>query len=102
LYVEPSAKTLVEVLKQFIWEYIIENPDLAVPQHGQRVAIRSVFDSLVQAAKERKFYLFPTASAGAIVKARRSGQIRVVADCVAGMTEKEVMHFHRSLQGLGV
>lgn len=102
LHIEPFAKTLVEVLKQFIWEYIIENPELAVPQNGQRVAIRSVFDRLATAAKEKKYYLFPTSFGGAIGKAKNSGQqIRVVADCIAGMTEKEIMQFHRSLQGLG-
>jgi dGTPase len=102
LYIEPFARTLVEVLKQFIWEYIIENPELAVPQNGQRVAIRSVFDRLATAAKEKKYYLFPTAFSGPIGKARNSGeQVRVVADCIAGMTEKEIMQFHRSLQGLG-
>jgi dGTPase len=102
LCIDPSAKTLVEVLKQFIWEYIIENPELAVPQNGQRVAIRSVFDRLAKAASEEQYYLFPAAFGGAIVQARSRGeQVRVVADCIAGMTEKEIMHFHRSLQGLG-
>ncbi len=103
LSIEPSAKSTAEVLKQFIWEYIIENPELAVPQNGQRVAIRCVFELLANAAAKKKYYLFPTASSEAIRRAKNKGeQIRVVADCVAGMTEKELMHFHRSLQGLGV
>jgi dGTP triphosphohydrolase len=66
------------------------------------VAIRSVFDRLAKAASEEQYYLFPAAFGGAIVQARSRGeQVRVVADCIAGMTEKEIMHFHRSLQGLG-
>jgi dGTP triphosphohydrolase len=102
LSIEPSAKSAAEVLKQFIWEYIIENPELAVPQNGQRVAVRCVFDRLLKASGEEKYYLFPTAFSGAIGRAKnRNEQVRIVADCVAGMTEKEIMHFHRSLQGLG-
>jgi dGTPase len=103
LMIEPSAKNAAEVLKQFIWDYIIENPELAVPQNGQRVAIRCVFELLVNATEKKKYYLFPTVSSGAVVRARNKGeQIRVVADCIAGMTEKEIMHFHRSSQGLGI
>jgi len=102
LSIEPSAKSAAEVLKQFIWEYIIENPELAVPQNGQRVAIRCVFDRLLKASSEEKYYLFPAASGRVIGRANnRNEQVRIVADCVAGMTEKEIMHFHRSLQGLG-
>jgi len=100
LFIEPSAKSEVEVLKQFIWEYIIENPELAVPQSGQRFAIRSVFERLAEAAKKDRYYLFPGAFRGAIERVKKRDQIRAVADCVAGMTEKEIMHFHRSLQGL--
>ncbi len=103
LSIEPSAKSTAEVLKQFIWEYIIENPELAVPQNGQRVAIRSVFELLMNAAAKEKYYLFPTTSGEAIRRAKsKAERTRVIADCVAGMTEKELMHFHRSLQGLGV
>jgi len=103
LSIEPSAKSTAEVLKQFIWEYIIENPELAVPQNGQRVAIRSVFELLMNAAQKKKYYLFPTASSETIRSTRnKAEQVRVVADCVAAMTEKELMHFHRSLQGLSV
>ncbi len=101
LSIEPSAKNVVEVLKQFIWEYIIENPELAVPQNGQRVAIQSVFERLAGAAKEEKYFLFPMAFREAIEQAKGNAhEIRVVADCIAGMTEKEIMHFHRSLQGV--
>jgi dGTPase len=100
---QSDAKREVEVLKQFVWEYIIENPELAVPQNGQRVAIRTVFMRLLQAASGDQHYLFPQAFQEAIARAKnRHERVRVVADCIAGMTEKEIMHFHRSLQGLGV
>lgn len=99
--IDSSAKNIVEVLKQFIWEYIIENPELAVPQNGQRVAIRSVFERLAEAARQKKYFLFPLAFRESIEKTKsRPQQIRIVADCIAGMTEKEIMHLHRSLQGV--
>lgn len=98
--VEAGARMEVEVLKQFIWEYIIENPDLAVLQNGQRVAIQTVFGDLVEASRQKKFFLFPSVYQEAISKARRAvDRVRTVADCISGMTEKEIMHFYRCLRG---
>jgi dGTPase len=100
--IDPDARREVELLKQFIWEYIIENPDLAVPQNGQRAAVRTVFTELLEASKARKYFLFPAGFQEIISRARTKGErVRTVADCVSGMTEKELMHFHRSLHGLG-
>jgi dGTPase len=98
--IDTEARREVEVLKQFIWEYIIENPDLAVPQNGQRVAIRTVFNELLKASAHKRFYLFPSVYQEVIAKAgRKDDRVRVVADCISGMTEKEIMHFYRCLQG---
>jgi dGTPase len=99
--IDSSAVRAVEVLKQFIWEYIIENPDLAVPQSGQRAAVRNVFTELLKASAERKYFLFPSGFQAIIASARNKRErVRTVADCVAGMTERELMHFHRCLHGL--
>jgi dGTPase len=101
--IDSYARCEVEVLKQFIWEYVIENPDLAVPQNGQRAAVRGVFTELLTASKDKKYFLFPSGFHNTISKAKtKRERVRTVADCVAGMTEKELMHFHRSLHGLGV
>ncbi|MEZ5402772.1 MAG: hypothetical protein R2729_24060 [Bryobacteraceae bacterium] len=98
--VDTDARRLVEVLKQFIWEYVIENPDLAVPQNGQRVAVRRVFQELLDASSAKRFYLFPTQYQETISKATKSEyRVRIVADCVSGMTEKELIGFYRRLLG---
>jgi dGTPase len=91
--IDPDAQRVVEVLKQFIWEYVIENPDLAVPQNGQRAAIRSVFKELLAASKLKKYYLFPMSHHETIARAHtKNERIRLVADCISGMTEREVMN----------
>lgn len=99
--IDPDARCEVEVLKQFIWEYIIENPELAVPQSGQRTAVETVFNRLMESAKKNEHYLFPSAYQAPIVSAtNKSERIRIVADCVSSMTEKEVVHIYRSLGGM--
>ena len=88
------------MLKQFIWEYIIQNPELAVPQNGQRVAIRTVFTELLGASSRKLYYLFPSGYQEIMTRARsKAERVRTVADCISGMTEKELMHFYRCLQG---
>jgi dGTPase len=101
--VEPEARREAEVLKQFIWEYIIENPELAVPQSGQCAAVETVFDRLLQASNGKRYYLFPAAYHARITHAKKKAdRVRIVADCISGMTEKELMHFYRGLGGITV
>ncbi len=99
--IEPEAELQVAVLKQFIWEYIIEDPILALPQQGQRRAIRSVFRTLLLAVKKRQHYLFAEGVRQRLqaVCDKREQEVRFVADYVAGMTEKEVLRVYRELRG---
>ncbi|MDX1982891.1 MAG: dNTP triphosphohydrolase [Bryobacteraceae bacterium] len=101
--IEPQARQVVEVLKQFIWEYVIENPELAVLQNGQREAVRTVFSRLLESSKEGRYYLFPPSSQDALASSTSDAQrVRITADCVSGMTERELMRFYRCLLGLPV
>lgn len=98
--INPDDQREVEVLKQFTWEYVILDPDLAVPQEGQRKAIRTVFERLLEAGNNEDSHLFPARFREMFEDARSCDiVVRNVADCIASMTEKELMHFYRSLQG---
>lgn len=101
LKVDERAQNEVEVLKQFTWEYVIENPSLAVPQTGQRAAVRNVFNCLMDANKTNKLHLFPGPYMDLLAKAReRKVRLRLVADCVSGMTERQILGMHQCLLGL--
>jgi hypothetical protein len=94
--VDPEVRRIVEVLKQFIWEYVIQSPDLAVPQQGQRLAIGTVFDRLMNSAKDKHRYIFPPEYRFAISEAKtKPDRARVIADCISSMTEKELLHPYR-------
>ena len=98
--ISPGYQREVEVLKQFTWEYVILDPDLAVPQQGQRKAIRTVFERLLQAAKDEESHPFPPRFRELFAEAPSSDAVvRRVADCISGMTERELMNLYRSLQG---
>jgi dGTPase len=99
--IDPEARRVIEILKQFIWEYVIENPELSVPQQGQKFAVKEVFGRLLAAVLEGTMHLLPPPYSTPLPRpVDRAVAIRLAADCVAGMTEKELMRFHRCLQGL--
>jgi dGTPase len=101
--IDPSQEHRIEVLKQFTWEYVILDHDLAAPQQGQRKAVQTVFERLLDAADRRDIHLFPPRYRDRI-RAAESGEMRVrtVADSIAGMTEREILRFYSRLQGFGL
>jgi dGTP triphosphohydrolase len=96
-----SAREEVDVLKEVVWAYVIRNPDLAVPQAGQRKAIRTVFRVLVEAARRNKTELFADKCSDFFLSSPRDGEkVRFVADYIASMTEKELVKNYHCLEGI--
>jgi dGTPase len=99
--IDSESRCMVEVLKQFIWEYVIDNRDLADLQGGQRLAIRTVFSRLLTAATGGQTHLFPPSFRNQAEACKdKEAKIRLVSDCISSMTEREVMRFYRRLNGL--
>ena len=101
LKIQPQARDQVDILKQFTWHYVILGADLIDVQKGQRTAIKEVFRSLLEAAESRKLYLFPPFYHACLDEAKnKNDRVRITADCISGMTEKELMLFYRRLTGI--
>lgn len=97
--VQQNARDEVHVLKEFVWAYVILNPDLAVLQAGHRKAIRTVFKQFLLAAREGRVHFFPLGFRPRITDCKSNDAlVRVVADYVAGMTERELIHTYRRLE----
>jgi dGTPase len=106
--IDPMARRQVDLLKEFTWHYIILNQDLALPQAGQRKAVRTVFRKLLLAARGQNLHFFPAATQDSldteqvwdsIAGVKSLKEVRLVADYIAGMTEKELMRVYRSMEG---
>jgi dGTPase len=106
--IDSLARRQVDLLKQFTWHYIILNQDLALPQAGQRKAVRTVFRKLLLAARRRELHFFPAVtqdsltwnqSLNSIAGVDGLGEVRLVADYVAGMTERELIKVFRTMEG---
>lgn len=99
--VQQIARDQVDVLKEFVWAYVILNPDLAVLQAGQRKAIKTVFEAFFAEARNTHLSFFPSGFRHRIRDCASSAQrVRVVSDYVAGMTERELMGTYRRLEGI--
>lgn len=99
-----------KMLKQLTWRYIILNRELALPQAGQRKAARTVFRKLLLAARKRDLHFFPAVIRGSLERThamdgitggRDNSEVRLVADYIAGMTEKELKRVYRTMEGTG-
>ena len=98
--VPDEVRDQVEVLKQFIWHYVILNPALAQVQVGQRHAIERVFLVSLRASLNGDRHFFPEPHRSTLETAvNDEDRVRLAADYVAGLTERELLAAHRRFTG---
>lgn len=98
--IDRDARHQVDMLKEFIWEYVILNPEMAQLQAGQRRAIEVVFGESLQAAKRKQGHFFPSPFRQLVESASETETIRLAADYVAGLTERELMRANARFRGI--
>ncbi|TPM57775.1 dNTP triphosphohydrolase [Mesorhizobium sp. B2-2-4] len=102
--IDPDREAEVKLLKQIARQYIISSPALLAQQHGQGLLIRDLFDCF-HVSKEvelEKLKVFPPKflpSRLSYVQDFEISRARFAADCVASLTEGEVMKLHARLFG---
>lgn len=96
-----DVRTYVELLKDLIWCYVIENPALAAHQHGQRRVIRTLFQVLYDAIENDQPYLFPAAFQDTARQTPKSvpaaQKSRLVADAVSSLTDQQALRLYQRL-----
>jgi len=102
--IEPEAQFQVEVLKQITWRYVILRHDVNNEQAGQVRMIRALFWHFHKASRSKDRWRFFPASFREDLLQRADGtdadRVRVVVDCVAGMTEVELARQYRLVSGI--
>jgi dGTPase len=96
----------VGLLQELTWFYVINNPGLAAHQYGQRKIIRTLFEIFFEAARTKKWVLFPPQfreEAEAILE--EQGDVtparcaRLAADTIASMTDQQALRMYQRLTG---
>lgn len=98
----------VSILKELTWHYVIEGPDLATQQQGQRRIVRDLFATYHAAIRDRSWWLLPTGFAAVVEEAytqtadEATEAARLAADLVSGLTEHEAVVLHQRLTGVSM
>jgi|SRR5580704_19482108 dGTPase len=104
LTIEPEMEKEVFMWKQLIWYYVILNPALATQQFGQQKIIRDLFQMFLEAATTQKnLSIFPHSCRENVANADGSATlVRLIADLIAGLTERQAIKLHRRLTGVSL
>ncbi|MDB6004221.1 MAG: deoxyguanosinetriphosphate triphosphohydrolase [Prosthecobacter sp.] len=90
------ARTVVKILKELTWTYVIDNADLHAIQYGQQSLVEFVYDTLMQAAQEDKKIL-PKSIRDKLTDGTVTN--RIVTDVIAGMSESQIVDLYGRFTG---
>jgi dGTPase len=104
LRIDKDRELEVAMLKELTWVYVIEAPELASQQEGQRQVIEKLFSLYWDAAQgKRAEHLFPPYYRRALVDSSSDQEKkRVVVDLIAGLTEEQALAMHNRLTGVSL
>ena len=90
----------VIILKQITRDYVIASPTLAAQQHGQERIITDLFNDINDALDDKSDYpSFLPVRLRYLRKLAGASNARFVADCIAGLSEREATALHGRLFG---
>ena len=99
LHVDPDSRLQVDLLKEVTRYYVIDHPRIAGVREGQRAMMRRLFDIYVEVVDgSRSRALLPETMRDRLDSG--DGAPRLVADFLAGMTERQVIQTHHRLTGI--
>ncbi|MFT4036932.1 MAG: dNTP triphosphohydrolase [Thermomicrobiales bacterium] len=95
----PEQEAVIMLTEGLTWHYVIDSPLLAPQRAAQRQIIRELFLSLVDTLRCPDCYeSLPPALRRALHHATGPGDtLRLIADCIASMPEREAVAYHRLL-----
>jgi dGTPase len=105
LQIPAPIRCQVALLKELTWCYVINNQALAGQQHGQRLAIRTLFEVFRESASKGRWVIFPPPFREEAEVLLRDGQAdsetisALAADTVASLTDQQALHLFRRLSG---
>ena len=98
LEIDPYIQLQVKLLKELTRYYVIDHPRVASIREGQKAMLRKLFEIYMDVLASRKKTLLPQATRDRL----DSGDCapRLVADLLAGMTERQVIQNYQRLTGI--
>lgn len=100
--VDPDIRLQVDLLKDLTWYYVIDHPSIVSIRKGERTVLRELFriyvDIVANRASNRRYRtLVPRQTRDRLESGDEPP--RLVADLLAGMTERQVIQTYQRLTG---
>ncbi len=103
LLIPSFVKDRVSVLKHLTTHYVIDRPSVLTQRYGQRHLVRTLFEIMMTAAlSDTDWHVFPVGDRERIKQAEDLDvptAKRHVADCIASMSEDQVVQTYQRLTG---
>lgn len=97
--IDPDIRKQVDVLKKLTRYYVIEHPRIVGVREGQREILKRLFDIYLDAVDGRRKQALLPQETRARLNSGDKGP-RLVADLLAGMTERQVIQTYQRLTGI--
>jgi dGTPase len=103
LQIPAEERFEVDTLKLVMKHFVFGHPALSAQQHGQRRVIRELFTtfwSAANSAKDQERKILPMQFRELLSNASdKTARARLVADLIAGLTERDAISIHQRLTG---
>lgn len=96
VYFDDEIKIIVEVVKTFNYESIIQSPRLKIAEYRGQEIVKKIFDTLKDHDK-KGYLLMPKDCQRIYLKVNEKERLRVICDFIAGMTDRYCIEFYGRL-----
>ena len=101
--IDPTIRLQVDLLKELTWYYVIDSPRMVGIREGERAVLRKLFEIYVdvvdnRCANRRYQALLPQETRDRLDRGDKVP--RLVADLLAGMTERQAIQAYQRFTGI--
>lgn len=102
LVINDEHRRINSVLKQITWFYVIDSPNLAYKQQGQRKIIQTLFEFLNNELRKGHTWILPPwcREPGCDYRSDENKRKRSVCDYIASLTEPQAITLFQNISGI--
>ena len=92
----------IKMLKELVWEYVIDRPSLATQQAGHKVIVEKLFEHFKGALDAGRLQLLPPQFAELVLSrdVAKESNARLAADMICSLTDRQALILYRRITGL--
>lgn len=102
IQLHPAIRMQIKMLKELVWEYVIDRPSLATQQAGHKVIVEKLFEHFKGALDAGRLQLLPPQFAELVLSrdVAKESNARLAADMICSLTDRQALILYRRITGL--